>query len=103
VGGAETGGARAGPRRLSASVSGRPGAGGPYSTVGVVFEGGRLTSAQIGSVRLDPEEHDEVRVLPLAEWEALMPPRDFARLRAVARARRTGVAAYFDTWDWGDA
>ncbi|AOT62370.1 MULTISPECIES: NUDIX domain-containing protein [Streptomyces] len=99
----ETGLTPAGPPRLLASVYGLPGAGWPYSTVGVVFDGGRLTSAQIGSVRLDPEEHDEVRVLPLAEWEALMPPRDFARLRAVARARRTGVAAYFDTWDWGDA
>ncbi|MET9834024.1 NUDIX domain-containing protein [Streptomyces sp. NPDC006385] len=43
-------------------------------------------------------EHDEARVLPLAEWEALMPARDFARLRAVEEARRTGVAAYVDTW-----
>lgn len=32
-----------------------------------------------------------------------MPPRDFARLNAVAQARRTGVAAYFDTWDWEES
>ncbi|MDK1472502.1 hypothetical protein QNO07_03515 [Streptomyces sp. 549] len=25
---------------------------------------------------------------------------DFARLSAVADARRTGRTAYFDTWDW---
>jgi hypothetical protein len=30
-----------------------------------------------------------------------MPPRDVARLSTVAEARITGVAAYFDAWDWG--
>lgn len=31
-----------------------------------------------------------------------MPARDFARLSAVEEARRTGAAAYFGTWDWGN-
>ena len=97
----ETGLTVSGPPRLLATVYGLPGAEWPYSTVGMVFDGGRLTAAQIRSITLDPREHDEARVLPLAEWEEKMPLRDFARLSAVAEARRTGVAAYFDVWDWG--
>lgn len=31
-----------------------------------------------------------------------MPARDFARLSAVEEARRTGAAAYFGTWGWGN-
>lgn len=97
----ETGIAVDGPPRLLAAVYGLPGAEWPYSTMGAVFDGGRLTDEQIRHLVLDPREHDEVRVLPLREWKSLMPRRDFARLCAVAEARRTGVAAYYDTWDWG--
>ncbi|MFY4722897.1 GNAT family N-acetyltransferase [Streptomyces sp. LaBMicrA B280] len=99
----ETGLTVSGPPRLLATVHGLPGAEWPYSTVGTVFDGGRLSPAQISSVALDPYEHDELRVLPLPRWRALMPPRDFACLSAVAEARRTGRAAYFDAWDWGPA
>ncbi|MFE7709231.1 GNAT family N-acetyltransferase [Streptomyces sp. NPDC057486] len=99
--GEETGLAIAGLPRLLATVYGLPGAEWPYSTVGMVFDGGQLTTEQIRSITLDPREHDKARVLPLAECEQRMPPRDFARLSAVAEARRTGVAAYFDAWDWG--
>ncbi|MFD9869073.1 hypothetical protein ACFXI8_26485 [Streptomyces niveus] len=70
----------------------------PYSTLQLIFDGGRLTAEQIQSLTLNPSEHDEVCVLPLAEWETLMPARDFMRLRAVEEARRTGVAAYVGTW-----
>ncbi|MFG3156820.1 GNAT family N-acetyltransferase [Streptomyces sp. NPDC048219] len=97
----ETGLTVSGPPRLLATVYGLPGAEWPYSTLGLVFDGGQLTADQIRGIALDPREHDEARVLPLAEWGVLMPPRDFARLSAVAEARRTGVAAYFDAWDWG--
>ncbi|MBC2867013.1 GNAT family N-acetyltransferase [Streptomyces mexicanus] len=96
----ETGLTVPGPPRLLATVYGLPGAAWPYSTLGLVFDGGRLTAEQIRGIALDPREHDEARVLPLGAWEALMPPRDFARLRALAEARRSGVAAYFDAWDW---
>ncbi|MFD8609698.1 NUDIX domain-containing protein [Streptomyces sp. NPDC059631] len=96
----ETGLTVAGPPRLLAAVYGRPDAGWPYSKIGLVFDGGRLTAMQIRSIALDPREHDEARVLDLAEWEALMPPRDFARLTAVAEARRSGQAAYVGAWDW---
>ncbi|MFJ1596570.1 GNAT family N-acetyltransferase [Streptomyces sp. NPDC088261] len=98
----ETGITPAGPPRLLATVYGLPGAAWPYSTIGCVFDGGRLTAARIRGIAVQPDEHDEVRVLPLAAWEALMPGRDFARLSALAEARRTGVAAYVDNWDWGD-
>jgi 8-oxo-dGTP pyrophosphatase MutT (NUDIX family) len=98
----ETGLTVPGPPRLLATVYGLPGAEWPYSTIGMVFDGGRLTAAQIRGITLDPQEHDEVRVLPLAGWKALMPRRDFARLSAVEGARRTGEAAYFGTWDWGN-
>lgn len=98
----ETGLTPPGPPRLLATVFGLPGAEWPHSTIGCVFDGGRLTAQQISDIALSPSEHDEVRVLPLGEWEALMPPRDFARLSAVESARRTGEAAYFGTWDWGN-
>ncbi|MGW7195337.1 NUDIX domain-containing protein [Streptomyces chryseus] len=98
----ETGIVVDGPPRLLAAVYGLPGQEWPYSTMGLVFDGGRLTDAQIQAIVLDPAEHDDVRVLSLEEWEPLMPSQDFARLEAVTRARRTGVAAYFDSWDWGE-
>ncbi|MDX3204799.1 GNAT family N-acetyltransferase [Streptomyces scabiei] len=94
----ETGMTAVGPPRLLATVYGQPRAQRPYSTLQLIFDGGRLTDAQIRGLTLNPREHDEARVLPLADWEALMPARDFARLRAVEEARRTGVAAYVDTW-----
>ncbi|MFB6988729.1 GNAT family N-acetyltransferase [Streptomyces sp. NPDC056304] len=98
----ETGLTVSGPPRLLATVYGLPGAEWPYSTIGMIFDGGRLTAAQIRGISLNPQEHDEVRALSLAEWRALMPARDFARLSAVEEARRTGEAAYFGTWDWGN-
>lgn len=97
----ETGLRVQGPPRLLATVFGLPGAEWPYSTMGCVFDGGRLTEAQIKGIVLDRREHHEVRVLPLEDWRPLMPPRDFTRLSAVMEARRTGEAAYVDTWDWG--
>jgi len=96
----ETGLQVEGPPRLLATVFGLPGAEWPYSTMGCIFDGGRLTEDQLKAIVLDEREHDEVRVLSLGGWEPLMPPRDFTRLSAVLEARRTGVAAYVDTWDW---
>ncbi|MFF0204317.1 NUDIX domain-containing protein [Streptomyces sp. NPDC005017] len=96
----ETGLVVNGPPRLLAAVFGLPGAAWPHATVGYVFDGGRLTDEQIAHITLSPAEHDEVRVLALEDWRDLMPRRDFERLHGVMRARRTGVAAYLDTWDW---
>ncbi|MER8046766.1 NUDIX hydrolase [Streptomyces sp. NPDC094032] len=96
----ETGLLVPGPAKLLAAVFGLPGAAWPYATSGFVFDGGRLTDRQVAGITLAPEEHDEVRALRLHQWRGLMPAHDFARLAAVMNARRTGVAAYFDTWDW---
>ncbi|MGW5421631.1 NUDIX domain-containing protein [Streptomyces sp. NPDC003943] len=96
----ETGLVVPGPPRLLAAVFGLPGAAWPFATSGLAFDGGQLSDRQIAGITLAPDEHDEVRVLPLEGWRGLMPERDFARLTAVMEARRTGVAAYFDTWDW---
>ncbi|MFE0776541.1 NUDIX domain-containing protein [Streptomyces sp. NPDC058861] len=97
----ETGLVVPGPPRLLAAVFGLPGAAWPLATAGFVFDGGRLAGHQIEGLRLAPEEHDEVRVLSLEDWRALMPGRDFARLAAFAQARRTGTAAYIGAWDLG--
>ncbi|MER6349579.1 NUDIX domain-containing protein [Streptomyces sp. NPDC001595] len=96
----ETGIVVPGPLQLLAAVFGLPGTQWPYATAGYVFDGGRLTDQQINDIRLDPDEHAEVRALPLPEWRRLMPERDFARLEAVMEARRTGRAAYVGSWDW---
>ncbi|GAA3387533.1 NUDIX domain-containing protein [Streptomyces roseoviridis] len=96
----ETGIVVPGPPRLLAAVFGLPGAAWPFATAGYVFDGGRLSDRRIAAITLAPEEHDEVRVLPLEEWRRLMPARDFDRLSTVMEARRSGVTAYFDTWDW---
>ncbi|GKQ40219.1 hypothetical protein [Streptomyces sp. A012304] len=65
-----------------------------------MFDGGRLTDEQLASIVLAPEEHDELRAMPLEQWQALMPVKDFDRVTAVMEARRSGVAAYIGTWDW---
>ncbi|MFD7537505.1 GNAT family N-acetyltransferase [Streptomyces sp. NPDC059819] len=94
----ETGLTIAGPPRLLAIVYGPPRDRRPYSTVQFIFDGGRLSDDRIQRIVLAPDEHDEARFLPLDHWQELMPATDFARLRVVAEARRTGVAAYLDTW-----
>ncbi|MFD5148485.1 NUDIX domain-containing protein [Streptomyces sp. NPDC058401] len=47
-------------------------------------------------IAFDPEEHSEVRVHSVREWEALMSPSNFARLREIDAARRTGTVAYME-------
>lgn len=94
----ETGLNAAGPPRLLATVYGPPRDRRPYSTVQFVFDGGRLSADQVERIVLAPHEHDQARFLPLEQWQELMPETDFVRLRAAAEARRTGVAAYLDTW-----
>lgn len=96
----ETGISYAGPPRLLATVYGLPGPAWPYSTVGFVFDAGRLARRQLRDIVLDPGEHDDARALPLDAWRRLMPPRDLLRLEALLEARRTGTTAYFETWDW---
>lgn len=64
--------------------------------IGFVFDGGRLTDEQIGSIVLDPDEHSELKVLPLSGWGRAMGSAGYRRLCAVAYARRTGTACYLE-------
>ncbi|MFZ3493111.1 NUDIX domain-containing protein [Streptomyces sp. 5.8] len=64
--------------------------------IGFVFDGGRLTDEQISSVVLDPDEHSELKVLALSDWERAMGSAGYRRLCAVADARRTGSACYLE-------
>ncbi|MDD9380621.1 NUDIX domain-containing protein [Streptomyces sp. ZAF1911] len=68
----------------------------PANHIGFLFDGGTLTDEQIAAIVLDPEEHSEVRVQSVREWEALMTPANFARLREIDAARRTGTVAYME-------
>ncbi|GAA3286700.1 NUDIX hydrolase [Streptomyces lavendulae] len=69
----------------------------PLNRFGLIFEGGSLTDEQIAAIVLDPAEHTEFRVRTLAEWERIMPPHSFARLKAADDARRTGGVAYLES------
>ncbi|MFH8553139.1 NUDIX hydrolase [Streptomyces celluloflavus] len=71
----------------------------PALKVGLVFDGGRLTEIQIRGITLDPDEHSEVAVRSVEEWQREMSEGAFRRLAAVAEARRTGVACYLQQTD----
>ncbi|MFJ8164298.1 NUDIX domain-containing protein [Streptomyces sp. NPDC096136] len=92
----ETGISFAGPQKLLAVHFIARGAAWPLNKFGVVFDGGHLTDAQIARVTLDPAEHTELRVHTLGEWQQIMHPDGFARLRAADTARRTGTVAYLE-------
>ncbi|MFC5887539.1 NUDIX hydrolase [Kitasatospora sp. CM 4170] len=81
------------PRLLAVMFSG-PDAAWPLAKVGFVFDGGELTDDQLAGIVLDPDEHTEWQVRPVAGWLDLMGPAEFARLQHVDAARRTGAAAY---------
>lgn len=85
------------PKLLGMHFTGHQGEAWPSNHIGFVFDGGTLTDAQIGAFVLDPAEHSEVRVHSLAEWEEMMTPRNFARLKVVDAARRDGRVAYLET------
>lgn len=86
----------AGPQRLLAIRFTTRGNGWPLNKFGVIFDGGRLTDDQIEAITLDPDEHTELRVHTLQEWEDIMAPGNFARLKATDDARRTGTVAYLE-------
>ncbi len=86
----ETGLTVSGPPRLLATVYGLPGAEWPYSTIGMVFDGGRPTAAQIRGITLNPQEHDGARVLPLERCDRTTTPE-----QATASTRSGGP---FPNW-----
>ncbi|MEV6702608.1 NUDIX hydrolase [Streptomyces sp. NPDC051453] len=90
----ETGLTYEGEQRLLVSLFGARSGSWPLARVGFVFDGGMLTDEQITAIRLQPEEHTELRVAPMREWQTLMSPRTFKRLEAVHAARETGTAMF---------
>lgn len=66
----------------------------PANHIGFVFDGGTLTDEQIESVVLDPEEHDDIQVHTMEEWEAIMTPAHFDWLKLIDGARRAGTVVY---------
>ncbi|MFK0258257.1 NUDIX domain-containing protein [Streptomyces sp. NPDC090445] len=85
-----------GPQKLLAVHFITRGSHWPLNKFGVIFDGGRLTDEQIGAIVLDPGEHTELRVHTLQEWEELMSPVGFARLKAADHARHTETVAYLE-------
>jgi len=89
----ETGRVLDGEPRLLAVVFQPPANGWP-TKIGFAFDGGRLTAEQIAGLVLDPEEHTEVQVHSLAEWQRILSPQRFAIVSALDTARRTGATQY---------
>ncbi|MFE2283865.1 NUDIX domain-containing protein [Streptomyces sp. NPDC059443] len=81
---------------LGSQFIGHRGSSWPMNHIGFVFDGGTLTDEQIAAFVLDREEHTEVQVHTLEEWEEIMSPVNFARLKVVDHARRTGTVAYLE-------
>lgn len=68
----------------------------PLNNFVVVFDGGTLADEQIENIVLDPDEHTEVRVRTVEQWEKEMTPLSFTRLREIDNARRMGTVAYLE-------
>lgn len=66
-------------------------------TMGVTFDGGRLTDQEIERITLDPEEHSRHAVRTVEEWSRIVSPHRLHTLRVSLAARRTGTAAYLRT------
>jgi 8-oxo-dGTP pyrophosphatase MutT (NUDIX family) len=67
----------------------------PCSHIGFIFDGGRLTDDQLDRIVLT-EEHTEWEARTLEEWRQEMSARNFARLRFIDHARRTGTVVYVE-------
>ncbi|MEU5148740.1 NUDIX hydrolase [Streptomyces yangpuensis] len=92
----ETGMVFTGPKKLLAFHFLAQNADWPLNKFGVIFDGGMLTDEQIKGIVLDPDEHTEVCVCTIEEWEEILTPVAFVRLRATYEARRTGTVAYLE-------
>lgn len=84
------------PKLLGTHFIGHQGDAWPANHIGFIFDGGTLTDEQIDSFVLDPVEHTEVQVHTLEEWEAIMTPRNFDRLREIHAARSAGTVVYLE-------
>lgn len=93
----ETGIAFTGPARLLGTRFILPRTDWPYAHLGFVFDGGRLTNAQLDGIVLDPAEHTAWAVHSLDEWKPLMPAEQHASFEGFYQARITGIPLYQET------
>lgn len=91
----ETGLLFAGPPVLLAVHYIKPSAAWPRGKIGVVFDGGTLTSQQLTAVRVDPREHTHWEAHTPDEWRGILTPAQFARVSRWLRGREQGAASYF--------
>lgn len=61
-----------------------------YARIRFIYDGGRLSAAQLAAIVLNADEHSAWHVRSLADWETLMSARDFAWFSACDQGRRTG-------------
>lgn len=66
----------------------------PINQLGLIFDGGRLSPEQLDEIVLDPAEHTEFDVRPLAGWQKALSERRHAQLGRLLSARDGGDAAY---------
>ncbi|MCX4749205.1 NUDIX hydrolase [Kitasatospora sp. NBC_01287] len=82
---------QAGP--LLALIYVRPTTTWPFK-IGMVFDGGELTTQQIAGIRIDPEEHSEFRLQPIEHRKDADNDPELPTVLACAEARRTGRTSY---------
>ncbi|MFC8716048.1 NUDIX domain-containing protein [Kitasatospora sp. NPDC057198] len=66
----------------------------PANKIGLIFDGGQLSTEQIAAIRLDPGEHSEWAARPLDQWAQVLRSTTADRLRQTAAAKKTGTTAY---------
>jgi 8-oxo-dGTP pyrophosphatase MutT (NUDIX family) len=72
----------------------------PWS-IGLLFDGGRLTDEEIARITLSPEEHTGHAIHTVEQWSTIVGPWRMTTLHACLTARRTGVPAYLYAGDRG--
>ncbi|WP_031074220.1 NUDIX domain-containing protein [Streptomyces sp. NRRL WC-3742] len=80
--------------RLLAVTFASPAASWPRAKTGFVFDGGCLSEQRIHQIVLQPDEHTEWRTHTIDDWQPLMAPEAFTRLRLVDAARRSSQTAF---------
>jgi len=68
----------------------------PRPIVSFLFDGGILSGADAGRIRLQEEELDDWRFVAPEEFGRYLPPFLVGRVRAAVTARSTGVPAYVE-------
>ncbi|MFD7975286.1 NUDIX domain-containing protein [Streptomyces sp. NPDC059071] len=63
----------------------------PRPKIGIVFDGGQLSRADLAAVRLNPGEHDHFETRLVAQWEGALTPQRHRRITAALNARNRGT------------